>query len=92
MVHHKRVYIEFFYPGANNYDIILPCEICGKEAVDIHHISPRGMGGSKNKDDIENLMALCRSHHDKAEAEGYSEHELSKIHRNFIDRFLMFGL
>ena len=31
--------------------------------VDIHHIDCRGMGGSKDKDKIENLMGLCRQHH-----------------------------
>ena len=35
----------------------------GKEAVDIHHIEPRQAGGSKLKDTIENLMALCRKCH-----------------------------
>ena len=41
----------------------IPCEVCGAKAVDIHHIEARGMGGSKTKDVIENLMALCRSCH-----------------------------
>jgi 5-methylcytosine-specific restriction endonuclease McrA len=41
----------------------IECEICGKQATDIHHIDSRGMGGSKNKDTIENLMALCRECH-----------------------------
>ena len=35
--------------------------------VDIHHIDARGMGGS-HKDYIENLVALCRKCHDKAES------------------------
>lgn len=38
----------------------IPCETCESKAVDIHHIEARGMGGSKNKDVLENLMALCR--------------------------------
>lgn len=42
----------------------IPCEICGSTAVDIHHIEPRGMGGSKDKDTIENLMAVCRRCHE----------------------------
>ena len=41
----------------------IPCEVCGAKAVDIHHIEARGMGGTKQKDSIENLMALCRKHH-----------------------------
>ena len=41
----------------------IPCEVCGSMAVDIHHIHRRGMGGSKDADKIENLMAVCRSCH-----------------------------
>ena len=41
------------------------CEMCGKEATDIHHIQRRGMGGSKTADCIRNLMALSRKCHDK---------------------------
>jgi 5-methylcytosine-specific restriction endonuclease McrA len=44
-------------------DDFIPCEVCGKKAVDIHHIKARGMGGSKTADNIENLMAVCRSCH-----------------------------
>jgi hypothetical protein len=36
--------------------------MCGKRAVDIHHIECRGMGGSE-KDDIKNIMAMCRNCH-----------------------------
>lgn len=47
------------------YDIndFIPCEACGRQAVDIHHIEARGMGGSKKLDIKENLMALCRYCH-----------------------------
>lgn len=47
------------------YDIssFIPCEVCGKKAVDIHHIENKKIGGSKTKDTIENLMALCRECH-----------------------------
>jgi 5-methylcytosine-specific restriction endonuclease McrA len=41
----------------------VPCEVCGTQAVDIHHIEARGMGGNKNADVIENLMGLCRKCH-----------------------------
>ena len=45
------------------------CEACGTTAVDCHHISPRGIGGDPlgHKNQIENLIALCRSCHIKAE-------------------------
>jgi 5-methylcytosine-specific restriction endonuclease McrA len=49
------------YFGFDTSDFI-PCEVCGHKAVDIHHIDCRGMGGSE-KDNIENLMALCRICH-----------------------------
>jgi len=49
--------------GYDTSDFI-PCEVCGSQAVDIHHIHPRGMGGSKLRDNIENIMALCRTCHE----------------------------
>tara|TARA_R100000734_G_scaffold4767_1_gene4233 strand:- start:458 stop:724 length:267 start_codon:yes stop_codon:yes gene_type:complete len=64
MINHKKVYTNFF--NLDTCDHIL-CTSCGQVAVDIHHINPRGMGGSE-KDYIENLVALCRNCHDKAES------------------------
>ena len=64
MKKHTKIYMKHF-----NYalDDFIPCTTCGTRAVDIHHIERRGMGGSKDKDFIENLAALCRSCDDKAE-------------------------
>lgn len=45
----------------------ISCEVCGRRAVDIHHIESRGMGGSKLLDTPENLMALCRECHHEAD-------------------------
>jgi 5-methylcytosine-specific restriction endonuclease McrA len=62
MKNHTKVYMQHFnYAG----DEFIPCECCTAKAVDIHHIHARGMGGSKSKDDIENLMAVCRTCHTK---------------------------
>ena len=49
-------------------DVIL-CEHCSKVAIDIHHIDARGLGGDArgHRNQIENLIALCRSCHIKAE-------------------------
>lgn len=60
MKKHTKLYMDFF-----NFTIadFVPCEMCGSTAVDIHHIDARGMGGSKEKDHIDNLMALCRECH-----------------------------
>jgi len=59
MKKHTKIYFKYF--GYDESDFI-PCEICGAEAVDIHHIDCRGMGGTE-KDEIENLMAVCRRCH-----------------------------
>jgi hypothetical protein len=62
MQKHTKIYLEYFgYLGED----FIPCEVCGAKAVDIHHILCRGMGGSKEKDHIENLMAVCRTCHIK---------------------------
>jgi len=57
---HTKIYFKHF-----GYDLsdFIPCEVCGRKAVDIHHIRCRGMGGSKEHDNISNLMALCRECH-----------------------------
>lgn len=62
MKKHTAIYMKYFGYGIEDF---IPCEICGKKAVDIHHIEARGMGGNPNgdKDVIENLMAVCRECH-----------------------------
>ena len=60
MKKHTKIYLEYF---GYTRDEFIPCEVCGLRAVDIHHIDCRGMGGSRDKDKIENLMALCRGCH-----------------------------
>jgi hypothetical protein len=62
MKKHTSIYLNHFGYGADDF---IPCEVCGVRAVDIHHILCRGMGGSSTKDNIENLMAVCRSCHIK---------------------------
>ena len=59
--------MDFFDYGEQDF---VMCEFCQQDrAVDIHHLESRGMGGSKNKDYIENLMGLCRDCHNKAESD-----------------------
>tara|TARA_R110002096_G_scaffold301389_4_gene496296 strand:+ start:1050 stop:1331 length:282 start_codon:yes stop_codon:yes gene_type:complete len=60
MKKHTKIYLKYF--GYTDTDYI-PCEVCTKPAVDIHHIEARGMGGSKKADTIENLQAVCRECH-----------------------------
>lgn len=84
MKKYVKIYLDYF-----GYDIgdFIQCEVCGAKAVDIQHISPRGMGGSKTKDYIENLMAMCRKCHNEADFGTQLPKELQKeIHNNFIKK------
>jgi len=75
---HTKTYLNHF--GYTKADFI-PCEVCGAKAVDIHHIEPRGMGGSKKKDYIENLQALCRKcHHEADFGTKLPKEKLKEIH------------
>jgi 5-methylcytosine-specific restriction endonuclease McrA len=61
MKSYVKKYLEYFGYGPEDF---IPCEICSKKAVDIHHVEPR----SKRMDllnDIQNIMALCRECHNK---------------------------
>jgi len=77
MKKHTITYLNFF-----DYTIadFIECEMCKQRAVDIHHINNKGMGGSKTKDYIENLIALCRQCHDKAHNETFTKQHLTNIH------------
>lgn len=46
----------------------LPCAICGEEGGnEAHHLQTRGSGGG---DTIDNLVSLCRRHHQRIHAMG----------------------
>ncbi len=79
MKKHTKIYMKAF-----GYDIsdFIKCEVCQKEAVDIHHIEARGMGGSKTKDIPENLMALCRECHELYGDKVDHKEALKVIHKN----------
>jgi len=70
---HTKIYLKHF--GYDTTDFI-PCEVCNNQAVDIHHLEARGMGGSKHADTITNLMALCRKCH--------IEYGDKKQHKDFL--------
>lgn len=62
---HTSVYMDFFNYGEEDF---IPCEMCGDRAVDIHHLTKQSkFGKKKEKDYIENLIAVCRDCHNKAE-------------------------
>jgi hypothetical protein len=81
MKKHVRIYMKFFGYGIDDF---IPSEISGARANDIHHIDCRGMGGSKEMDVIENLMALTREEHEQyGDKEQYMEF-LKETHNQFI--------
>lgn len=81
MKKYTRTYLNYF--GYDETDFI-SCEVCNKQAVDIHHIQAKGMGGSNTKDNIENIMALCRECHIKYGDKKQYKEFLTDIHANKI--------
>ena len=86
MKKHTSIYLKHF--GIGEQDLVYDeyeWIIYGNKvrAVDINHIIPRGMGGSKTKDYIENLMALSRKNHLLFERGGMPH--AKEIHMNFLE-------
>ena len=79
MKKHTKIYMDYF---GYVLDDFIGCEVCGARAVDIHHIENRGSGGSKSKDTIENLMALCRADHIRYGDVPDKVEWLKSIHKN----------
>ncbi len=85
MSKHKKIYFKHFgYMG----EMFIHCEVCGKEAVDIHHINCRGMGGKNPEaDKIENLMALCRECHVEYGDKKQHKEMLQEKHNTILANF-----
>ena len=54
---HTKIYLIHYDYDETDF---IGCELCGNKATDIHHLVAKGMSESKTKDDIENLIAVCR--------------------------------
>ena len=85
MKKHTKVYLEFFGYGADSW---IGCEVCGNRAVDIHHIDCRGSGGSKDKDEVSNLMAVCRECHIEYGDKKQHMEFLMEMHNKTIEKFI----
>ncbi len=84
---HTKVYMKFFDYCQDDF---IKCEMpdCFSRAVDIHHIQARGMGGSSiDKNNIENLCALCRTCHEKAGASKVFNESVKEVHLENIKSF-----
>lgn len=77
MKKHIQIYMNYFDYVKDDF---IPCEVCGSKAVDVHHIEPKGMGGSKTKDFIANLVGLCRSCHTKCHSDKAFSSRTKEIH------------
>ena len=88
MKKHTKLYFDFF---GVEYDPVsgwhnCKSEISGLKADDLHHIDCKGMGGSKTKDNIENLIALTRDEHEKyGDKKQYIDY-LKTVHSDYIER------
>ena len=76
---YKKKYLKYFNYGDQDY---VPSEYSGLPAQDIHHILPRGKGGT---DDIENLMALTREEHNRAHDDPEFNKRLKVVHLSHLD-------
>lgn len=62
MSKHKETYFKFYGLSEGDY---IQCGVCQQPAVDVHAIQRAGMGGDENMNRVENLIPLCRQHHEK---------------------------
>ena len=84
MKRHVKIYLDYFGYGIDDF---VPCELCNKKAIDIHHV----MGRGKGKDVISNLMALCRNCHNKCHGHTHTylhPDVMQEIHNNFLKKRL----
>jgi hypothetical protein len=79
---HVKNYFKYFdiaFDPISGWHDLIPCEVegCHRKSVDIHHIHGRGKG----KDVIENLMGLCRTHHEMVNTDDLTKGDLIYLHR-----------
>lgn len=86
MQKHVKLYLDYFGYGEQDF---IPCEMCGGKADDIHHIVYKSQGG---KDEISNLIGLCRRHHEQAHSGILSKEFIQEIawerNNKAIDRLI----
>jgi 5-methylcytosine-specific restriction endonuclease McrA len=74
-------YCDFFNIGMDDKPL---CEVCKSAfGVDFHHVIPRSHFGKKCKnerDEVRNVMLLCRTCHEKAHDHIIPNYELQRVH------------
>ncbi len=84
MKRHTKIFFKYWKYGGQH----LPdCWSCSKQANDIHHLDGKGMGGDpkKIKDNIYNLIPLCRDCHIKTDKDKEFNNKLKKFLKRKID-------
>lgn len=91
MQKHIKVYREFYRIGE---DDTMMCSVCPTVAVDIHHITSRGLKSFEYKgkqyndiNNILNLIGLCRSCHNKAHGNIFSKDFLYGMNKKGISEW-----
>ena len=79
MQKYVKIYLDYFDYKSESEVV---CEACQGQAVEVHHIHGRGPG----KDEIKNLIGLCRKCHDRAHgSKNYvTKDEFQYIHNCFL--------
>lgn len=81
MQKHTKIYMRYYGYGEQDF---IPCLECGTRSTEVHHLLFRSHGGKNN---IENLVALCRKCHDKAHQSREFNNYLKHLNgRNFNNR------
>jgi hypothetical protein len=83
---HREVYMNHF-GYTLNWEVVCEIPKCGLPYSDIHHIDCRGMGGTSRKYGINDLMALCRKHHDEYGDKKQWKIFLNTVHQKFLKLF-----
>jgi 5-methylcytosine-specific restriction endonuclease McrA len=89
MKKYTKTYLDYFdYPASK--DTFVYCECCKCRASDIHHLVARGSGFVEKagvnewKNEIGNLMALCRTCHTMAESNKDFNEKLKRVHKHYV--------
>lgn len=79
MQNYQKIYLDYF--GLTKEDFMF-CEVCMGEAQEIHHLN--GRLGDKNN--IKNLVAICRSCHTTQHKHNSRENreKLKELHQKFM--------
>jgi len=81
MKSYVKAYFKYFGYDESSW---IPCECgCGKQGVDIHHLEPRSIAKAK-LNFVENLCALSRECHMRADRDRTFNESLKVIHRKLM--------